>query len=298
MRGTGVFSDPVKTAEHYRMDASALGAIQSFQKEANERIGSFLADFYDWLPTVDEYKRLFSSDATLTRVKGLQQTYWQQFFEGRIDEGYIQSRYKVGMTHAKIDLPIASYCSAVSFGMSWWANRINESTMAGTDKVKLIDSMNKLIMLDTAITSAAFAESVNKVIEEQSRTLLELSTPTIQLWDGVLVLPIVGVLDSARAKDMSDELLRKISTTAASVAILDIVGVPNVDSAVAGHLIKIVKATKLLGCNCIVSGISPEIAQTLVQLGLNLDDIDTTSNLQNAFRRGLDRVGLSIHEKK
>lgn len=296
MHTSTIFSDPSRTLKLYDIDPSNVDAIQSYAKEGVGQIDDFLDDFYQWLPAVSEYKRLFTKNETLVRVKDEQKTYWTDFFACKLDETYFNSRYKVGLAHARIKLPISSYCAAVSFGLGWWVNCINESTTKSLDKVKLIESFNKLVIMDTAVTSGAYAEATNKIIEEQSRALVELSTPTIQLWDGVLVLPIVGVLDSSRAQDMSSNLLEKIAQTSSRVAILDIVGVPNVDSAVASHIIKIVKATRLLGCTCIISGISPEIAQTLVQLGINLETIVTTANLQNALRKGLEMVGLNISQ--
>ena len=122
-----------------------------------------------------------------------------------------------------------------------------------------------------------------KRLKEQSRTIMEISTPAIKLWDKIVILPVVGVVDSLRAQQMMKTMLQKITETFAKVIILDIQGVAAVDTAVANHLIKIAKATKLMGCRCIISGISPAVAETLVQLGIELGDIATNSTLQDAL---------------
>ncbi len=122
-----------------------------------------------------------------------------------------------------------------------------------------------------------------KRLKEQSRTIMEISTPAIKLWDRIVILPVVGVVDSLRAQQMMTTMLKKIMETSAKVIILDIQGVAAVDTAVANHLIKIAKATKLMGCRCIISGISPAVAETLVQLGIELFEISTNSTLQDAL---------------
>jgi rsbT co-antagonist protein RsbR len=131
-------------------------------------------------------------------------------------------------------------------------------------------------------------------LREQSRTIREISTPAIKLWDGVVILPVVGLVDSERAQQMMDTMLIKITETSARVIILDIQGVAAVDTAVANHLIKITKATRLMGCQCIISGISPAVAQTLVQLGIDLGDVITKSTLKDALSNALSIMALEI----
>ena len=134
-------------------------------------------------------------------------------------------------------------------------------------------------------------------MQEQSRTIMEISTPAIKLWDRVVVLPVVGVIDSLRAQQMMHTMLKKITETLSKVIILDIAGVATVDTAVANHLIKIAKATKLMGCWCIISGISPAVAETLVQLGIDLGDVTTNSTLQDSLSDAFGMLNLKVVEK-
>jgi rsbT co-antagonist protein RsbR len=133
-----------------------------------------------------------------------------------------------------------------------------------------------------------------KKLQEQSRTIMEISTPVIKLWDRVIVLPVVGVVDSLRAQQMMQTMLKKITETNAKVIILDIAGVATVDTAVANHLIKIAKATKLMGCRCIISGISPAVAETLVQLGIELGDVTTNSTLQDSLADAFAMLSMEV----
>jgi rsbT co-antagonist protein RsbR len=123
---------------------------------------------------------------------------------------------------------------------------------------------------------------------------MELSTPVVKLWEGILALPIIGTLDSARTQVAMESLLQKIVETGSEVAIIDITGVPTVDTLTAQHLLKTVTAVRLMGADCIISGIRPQIAQTIVYLGIDLADVTTKATLADAFLMALKRIGVTI----
>jgi rsbT co-antagonist protein RsbR len=133
-----------------------------------------------------------------------------------------------------------------------------------------------------------------ELLRRQQQDMLELSTPVVKLWEGILALPLIGTLDSARTQTVMENLLQRIVETAAAVAILDITGVPTVDTLVAQHLIKTVTAARLMGADCIISGVRPQIAQTIVHLGIDLSEVITKANLADAFAVALRRVGLAV----
>ncbi|MBF0211562.1 MAG: PAS domain-containing protein [Desulfamplus sp.] len=135
-------------------------------------------------------------------------------------------------------------------------------------------------------------------LREQNKIIMEISTPAIKLWDRIVVIPVVGVIDSMRAQQMMDTMLKEITQTSAKVIILDIHGVAAVDTAVANHLIKIAKATKLMGCRCIISGISPAVAQAIVQLGIDLGEINTNSTLEDALSDAFALLKFEVISKK
>jgi rsbT co-antagonist protein RsbR len=143
-------------------------------------------------------------------------------------------------------------------------------------------------------TTEVFQASREQVIVRQQQELLELSTPVVQLWDGILALPLIGTLDSARTQVVMESLLQKIVETGAAIAIIDITGVPTVDTLVAQHLLKTVAAARLMGADCIISGIRPQIAQTIVHLGVNLQNVITKATLADAFIIALSRTGKSV----
>ncbi|HVY05335.1 MAG TPA: STAS domain-containing protein [Burkholderiales bacterium] len=143
-------------------------------------------------------------------------------------------------------------------------------------------------------TTEVYQKSRNEIIDRQQRELMELSTPVVQLWQGILALPLIGTLDSERTQVVMENLLTKIVETGAPLAIIDITGVPTVDTLVAQHLLKTVAAARLMGADCIISGIRPQIAQTIVHLGVDLTDVITKSTLADAFSIALKRIGLSV----
>jgi rsbT co-antagonist protein RsbR len=143
-------------------------------------------------------------------------------------------------------------------------------------------------------TTEVFQASREQIIVRQQQELLELSTPVVQLWDGILALPLIGTLDSARTQVVMENLLQKIVDTGAAISIIDITGVPTVDTLVAQHLLKTVAAARLMGADCIISGIRPQIAQTIVHLGVNLSNVTTKATLADAFVVALQRTGKSV----
>jgi rsbT co-antagonist protein RsbR len=149
------------------------------------------------------------------------------------------------------------------------------------------------VLLDTLglFTTEVYQQSREAVIARQQQELLELSTPVVKLWDGILALPLIGTLDSARTQVVMESLLQQIVESEATIAIIDITGVPTVDTLVAQHLLKTVAAARLMGADCIISGIRPQIAQTIVQLGVDLNEVTTKASMAAAFRLALEQSG-------
>jgi rsbT co-antagonist protein RsbR len=147
-------------------------------------------------------------------------------------------------------------------------------------------------------TVRAFQKTREDVIIRQQEELLELSTPVVKLWDGVLALPMIGTLDSARTQVVMESLLQRIVETGSEIAIIDITGVPTVDTLVAQHLLKTVTAIRLMGADCIISGIRPQIAQTIVHLGVDLQGVTTKATLADALSLALKRSGFVVSRPK
>lgn len=152
---------------------------------------------------------------------------------------------------------------------------------------ELIDSLG-------LYTAEVYLKTRTDIIRRQQEEMLELSTPVVKLWNGILALPIIGTLDSQRTQVVMESLLEGLVKTNSKVAIIDITGVPTVDTLVAQHLLKTVTAARLMGADCIISGVRPQIAQTIVHLGINLMDVTTKATLSDAFALALQRTGISL----
>jgi rsbT co-antagonist protein RsbR len=170
----------------------------------------------------------------------------------------------------------------------------------GIDKAAIFDETNRVNLLVDQLglfTTEVYQKSREEIIRRQQSEMLELSTPVVKLWDGVLALPLIGTLDSQRTSTVMETLLQRIVDTSSEVAIIDITGVPTVDTLVAQHLLKTVAAARLMGAECIVSGVRPQIAQTIVQLGVDLSGIVTKATLADAFAVAMRHVGLQVVER-
>jgi rsbT co-antagonist protein RsbR len=172
---------------------------------------------------------------------------------------------------------------------------VGRANSGNTDKLfETIWVVTEMLDRLALITVEAFVATREELILRQQQELLELSTPVVKLWDGILALPIIGTLDSARTQVVMENLLQSVVATNSKYAIIDITGVPTVDTLVAQHLLKTITAARLMGAECIISGVRPQIAQTIVHLGINLEDVITKAKLSDAFALALQRSGRTV----
>ncbi|HEY9681454.1 MAG TPA: STAS domain-containing protein [Oculatellaceae cyanobacterium] len=164
------------------------------------------------------------------------------------------------------------------------------------DLAQVTSTISTLIDKLGLYTTEAFSKTREAIIRRQQKEILEMSTPVLKIWDGIVAVPLIGTLDSARTQIVMESLLQKIVETSAKVAILDITGVPTVDTQTAQHLIKTVSATRLMGAECIISGIRPQIAQTIVHLGIDIYDVVTRATMADALKEALSKIGWAIRK--
>lgn len=177
----------------------------------------------------------------------------------------------------------------------------NIHQLDGVDNKALQEEMWKIMLLIDQLglfTFEQFQKTREDVISRQQKEMMELSTPVVKLWEGILILPLIGTLDSARTQQVMENLLQKIVDTSSEVAIIDITGIPLVDTLVAQHLIKTISAARLMGTECILSGIRPQIAQTIVHLGISLQQITTKATLADAVTAAIQKAGFTISRHK
>lgn len=203
-------------------------------------------------------------------------------------EGVSASRARQGFSPTEVATFVLSLkqplFSAIRRDMGKTPDKLFETMWATTE---LIDRL-------ALITTEAYIATREELVTRQQQELLELSTPVVKLWDGILALPIIGTLDSARTQVVMENLLQAVVSTNSKYAIIDITGVPTVDTLVAQHLLKTITAARLMGAECIISGVRPQIAQTIVHLGINLEDVTTRAKLADAFALTLQMSGRTV----
>ena len=203
-------------------------------------------------------------------------------------EGVSRSRVLQGFSSAETATFILSFKEplfrALRNAVGKDADALAEETWSATE---LLDEMG-------LITVSSYQRTREEVINRQQQEMLELSTPVVKLWEGILALPMIGTLDSARTQVVMESLLQKIVETGSEIAIIDITGVPTVDTLVAQHLLKTITAIRLMGADCIISGVRPQIAQTIVHLGVDLQGVTTKANLADALALALKRSGTTL----
>jgi rsbT co-antagonist protein RsbR len=234
-----------------------------------------------------EFLRLFTQAAQSGSDQG------SEAFQGTRDflKDIAKSRMDQGFSPAEVAMFVLSLKQPLFNALRSHYKNSEELIQEVWASGNLIDKL-AMLTVDSAV------QIRNDVIARQQAEMLELSTPVVKLWDGVLALPLIGTLDSARTQVVMESLLSSIVATNSQIAIIDITGVPTVDTLVAQHLIKTITAARLMGAECYLSGIRPAIAQTIVHLGIDLADIQTKANLADAFGLALGKIGKTVVSAK
>ena len=267
-------------------DRAALKTGGDAMKAAG-KVDAVIDSWWVWLEKQPEFSIFFSSQETVERVKRLQTVYWENFFSDAIDQDYVDYRVHIGQIHAQRDMSNLIYFAAMARFNELFSEAILSCGLPASDLDRVFNAFNKLIMLDAFVTSDQVAQFARRRVIESGKAMLEMSTPVTSIWDGILLLPLVGVVDSQRTHDIMDKSLSRIAETRARMFVMDISGVVTVDTAVANNFIRITQATRLMGCDCIISGISPNVARTLVELGANVGEVRTTATLRDALQLAL-----------
>jgi rsbT co-antagonist protein RsbR len=275
-----------------RFDVSPedLSLLKECGERLTDRVDRVVDRFYEWLGQQPEFNIFFSSQDTVERVKKLQKVYWADFFSGAVDQRYIDYRIHIGELHAQRDMPNLIYFAAMLRFQLLFMEEIQNCGLPKDQVQPSIRAFNKLLMLDTYVTSDQIAQFAKRRVVESGKVMLAMSTPVTSIWDGILLLPLVGIVDSQRTQDIMEKTLSRIAESRARVFVMDISGVVTVDTAVANNFIRITQATRLMGCDCIISGISPSVARTLVELGANVGEVRTTATLRDALQLALATI--------
>jgi rsbT co-antagonist protein RsbR len=274
-------------------DLARLASLRPFAEAHTESINE---GFYQLLLSHRETRRFFPDDATIKRVKKLQREYFLGLFAGRCDRAYVEDRLRVGAAHERIGLAPKWYIGAYRRYLELLAERF-VADMPPDQATAAYRSVTRIVGFDMALAIDTYIAANVETIGRHQTAIRELSTPVIRVYDRVLLLPVVGTVDSVRANQIMETVLTRIVEEQAKCIILDIAGVPVVDTRVADSLMKTAAAVRLLGAETIVTGISAPIARTIVTLGVEVVAMHTRSRLQEGIELALALTGRAIVNK-
>lgn len=262
---------------------------------AQQYADSAIDNFYGHLLSFDDTRSFFRDPEMLRRVKNAQQEYFLRLTGGNYDITYAQNRLKIGAIHERIGLPVKLYLGMYNFYLRAVATRLSEAYPTEPRRAwSSFLSLMKLTFLDIGLAIDTYINSRERTIREQREAIQELPTPVLSFREGMLLVPIIGLIDSLRARQLTEQLLGAIRDNRAKVVVMDITGVQAVDSKVANHMVQTVEAARLMGATVIVAGVSPEIAQTMVTLGIDLGRMSTVGDLQSGIERAEELLGYTV----
>lgn len=293
--------------QHLRLDDAELRARRAFFEITDDDLTRLAAlrpiaerhahdmveDLYALILGHDETRAMFLDEAQVRRVKKLQRDYFLGLFAGRCDLAYVEDRVRVGATHERIGMGLKWYVGTYSRYLRLLFDRLQRDLPPG-ELAPSFHAVEKLIAFDMSIAIDVYVAANLETMARHNAAIRELSTPVIRIQDRVLLLPLVGTVDSHRAQQIMETLLVRVVDEQAKVVIIDIAGVAVVDTKVADHLLKTTAAVRLLGARTILTGISPLVARTIVQLGVDISTMHTRNRLADGLELAMTLVGLRI----
>ncbi len=292
----GITDDEIKRRKQWLAFTDAdEKRLEKLNKLAEQYADPMIEDLYKHFLSVDETRGFFNDRQTLERVKGLQKAYFLRLTRGNYGRQYIEERLNVGAVHERIGLDVKWYLGAYNYYMRSIAERIFDAFKnRPQEALQHYLSLKKLVFMDIGFAIDTYIFQRERTIRIQQEAIRELSTPVMQVREGLLILPIIGAIDTLRARQLTEGLLKSIRTNRAKVVVIDITGVPAVDSTVANHLVQTVESSRLMGAAVIVTGLSPEIAQTLVTIGVDLSKMNTVGDLQGGIEAAERMLGYKV----
>jgi rsbT co-antagonist protein RsbR len=275
-------------------DLARLGKLRPMAEAHSIEIVDAL---YELILAHPETRTFFPDTATLMRVKGMQRQYFLGLFSGVLDSAYVENRLRVGAAHERIGLAPKWYIGAYARYLRLLLGRLFAG-LSSEEATAAHSSATKLVMFDMTLALDTYIAAQLESVSRHQAAIRELSTPVIRVHARVLLLPLIGTVDSHRAEQIMETLLTRVVDEQARAVIIDIAGVPVVDTGVADHLIRTTAAVRLLGADTILTGISAQLARVLVQLGVDISSMHTRTRLDEGIELALASVNRVITAKE
>jgi len=271
-----------------------LALLASLRPLAEKVTDAIVEAFYALLLGHPETRKFFADETTIRRVKRTQREYFMGLFSGRCDISYVEDRLRVGAMHERIGLAPTWYLGAYRQYLQLIRDHFDLELKDATRSREAFYSVQRIVFFDVALAIDTYIAANLEALGRHQAAIRELSTPVIKVHDRVLLLPLVGAVDSHRAQQIMESVLSHVVEAQARCIIIDIAGVPVVDTRVADHLLKTAAAVRLLGAEVVLTGITAQVARTMVQLGLDVSTMHTVSRLSDGIELALGMVGKAI----
>lgn len=259
------------------------------------RIDDYASAFFQHLAKLDEARTLLQNPALLERAKRLKTEHLHGLVSGEYDAQYVEQRIELGLVYAAAGLDNRAFLGAfLSLVKHLGIDIMQHADQSPIDAFEAFMSLQKVAFFDIGLIVDVLVAQRERVIRQQQEAIRELSTPVLQLRDRLLLLPIIGVIDTYRARLITENLLESIRINRARMVVMDITGVATIDSRVANHILQTVTAARLMGAKVIVTGISAPVAQSLVSLGIELGGLDTVNDLQGGIEFAERSLGYTV----
>lgn len=278
----------------FKLTDEDLERLRSLRPFAEKVTAGIVEEFYDHLLGHPETVKFFGDEATIRRVKRTQSEYFLNLFGGRCDAAYVEDRLRVGAAHERIGLAPKWYLGAYRTYLHLILDRLHVELKDEAAVRAAYGSIQRIVFFDVALAIDTYIAANIDALGRHQAAIRELSTPVIRVYDRVLLLPLVGAIDSHRAHQVMESVLLHIVEAQAKCIIIDIAGVPVVDTRVADHLLKTTAAVRLLGAQTVLTGITAQVARTMVQLGVDVSTMHTVSRLSDGIELALGMVGKVI----
>lgn len=273
-------------------DVARIAAIKDMILSRSEELA---AVFFDYLAATDEGKPLTGNRSALERARQLKREHLHAMVRSEYDMAYVNQRVELAMLYSKLGLELRVFLGAFHHLLTGMGRLIVQAfEHSPKEGFEAFASLEKVAFFDLGVIVDVIVFDRERVIRQQQDAIRELSTPVLQVRDRLLLLPIIGVIDTHRARLVTENLLRSIRSNRAKVVVMDVTGVATIDSKVANHLIQTVTAAKLMGASVIVSGLSAEVAQSLVALGVDFAKLYTVGDLQGGMEEAERYLGFKV----
>jgi rsbT co-antagonist protein RsbR len=276
-----------------------LARIQTIKEVVLRELNDFAAAFFDHLAALDEARTLTANRTLVEKARQLKLEHLRGLVSGDYGERYVEQRIELGLLYAAAGLDTRTFLGAFLSLLTRIGTRVmRHAERSPIDAFEAFVSLKKVAFFDLGLIVDVLVFERERVIRQQQDAIRELSTPVLQLRERLLLLPIIGVIDTHRARLITESLLEAIRTNRAKVVVMDITGVATIDSRVANHILQTVTAARLMGAKVIVTGISASVAQSLVALGIELGGLDTVADLQGGIELAERNLGYDVKQSE